>query len=470
MIEAPAIDPNELHPQEESDLGSELYSVNAVLLVDKKPVSNQQVTPTPVQQKTLDYKPSNSLPYLAPSNTLSDNEENSWYNQNKEQIERRQWVYSDQQPHEKERNFLPFVIVGLALIAGVALYFLLPHGSDKKKNDAPKPEVVRASSLIPKSKPPVKPATPAASLASRIQKTALKIAANARAQEDRAEEDAAAKKQADDDAAAKLAEEEAAKKKAEEAAAAKLAEEAAAKKAEEAAAKQTEEAAAKKKKAEDEAAAKLAEEAAAKKKKAEEEAAKKLAAEEAAAKLAEEAAAKKKKAEEEAAKKKADDDATQKKADEEAAKKKARNPSDDQPKTQQQPADAKSNSSAASSQPSINDSLKQGQEALKKKQFDTAKAAFEEVLRRDSKNAAAYAGLGAIAISKQDFNAASQQFEKALRYSPNSDAYFTYLGLSYFKLDQLARARGYLQKALQLNPQNKNAERYLEAVNAKLGQ
>src|SRR5262245_7645123 len=82
------------------------------------------------------------------------------------------------------------------------------------------------------------------------------------------------------------------------------------------------------------------------------------------------------------------------------------------------------NAAAAASEPAQADPLKQGDDALAKKDYDRALACFTAAIKADAKNAKAYIGRGKAHTEKGKFAEAIADFTEAMRLEPkNAEAY-----------------------------------------------
>lgn len=74
------------------------------------------------------------------------------------------------------------------------------------------------------------------------------------------------------------------------------------------------------------------------------------------------------------------------------------------------------------------------------------------------------------AMNKNDFETARQHFEQALERNPDNVKALTGLGMAFYKLTELDQAEANLSRALELNPKNGAAALYLGLVNEQKGE
>ncbi len=126
--------------------------------------------------------------------------------------------------------------------------------------------------------------------------------------------------------------------------------------------------------------------------------------------------------------------------------------------------DAKSNLAKAG----LSDVLtRRGNALLEADKTDFAKLAFEEAVKNDSKNAAAYAGLGEVFDSSDNNKSAIENYEKALSLDSNLTEIYPPLGILYYQEGNIAQAQKYLEKALAADADNAETQYFLGMVRFK---
>src|SRR5579872_572048 len=99
--------------------------------------------------------------------------------------------------------------------------------------------------------------------------------------------------------------------------------------------------------------------------------------------------------------------------------------------------------------PGLSELLRQGQAALRDKQFERAKKIYEQVIQLDPQSAEGHSNLGFALYTLGSYPPAIEEFQKALQLDPRLDEAEVLLALSYFDTGQLQRAIPLLEKAYQ---------------------
>jgi serine/threonine-protein kinase len=133
--------------------------------------------------------------------------------------------------------------------------------------------------------------------------------------------------------------------------------------------------------------------------------------------------------------------------------------------TDRPPAETGGTTPAADSIARANELVGQGDAALGARNFDAARAAYQEALGLQPANNRAKIGLGRAAFQQGDFEEAVRYLEPIYRNQGNMD-----LGVAYVRLGRLQDAKAQFEKLVERNPNNQDAVRALEAVNRQLGQ
>ena len=89
---------------------------------------------------------------------------------------------------------------------------------------------------------------------------------------------------------------------------------------------------------------------------------------------------------------------------------------------------------------------------MQKEDWDRALADFNEVLRRDPKNASAYNRRGFVHLEKLAFDKAIADFDQAIRLNPKSEHNYNNRGLALLQKGDVERAIVDLNQALAINP------------------
>ncbi|MEE2787420.1 MAG: protein kinase [Myxococcota bacterium] len=118
--------------------------------------------------------------------------------------------------------------------------------------------------------------------------------------------------------------------------------------------------------------------------------------------------------------------------------------------------------------PTMKEVLKNGRTQLTAGRFDQAAKMFKAALRKNSKSAAAHAGLGRVAFQRKQFSQMAKHYKKSTRFAPRNAEYHVQLGLARFKLKKYADAKVSLTKALSIKPNHGKAKKYLRVVEKRL--
>ena len=90
---------------------------------------------------------------------------------------------------------------------------------------------------------------------------------------------------------------------------------------------------------------------------------------------------------------------------------------------------------------------------MQKKDWDRALADFDEVLRREPKNASAYNRRGVVYLEKLAWDKAIADFDQAIRYNPKSEHNYNNRGLALLSKGETERAIADFNQTLAINPQ-----------------
>ena len=93
-----------------------------------------------------------------------------------------------------------------------------------------------------------------------------------------------------------------------------------------------------------------------------------------------------------------------------------------------------------------------------------AKSFFLESLKYDSKNAAAYLGLGELFADESDNAQALANYEKALAADPKLTEIYQPLGILYYQQGEIAKADSLLEKALALDPNSADTQMFIASI------
>jgi tetratricopeptide (TPR) repeat protein len=102
--------------------------------------------------------------------------------------------------------------------------------------------------------------------------------------------------------------------------------------------------------------------------------------------------------------------------------------------------------------------------AVSRKDWGSAKAAYQEMLGAEPDNALALANLGVVEFQLGELEAARTHLERAVHLRPKLASCWTTLGLLYFRQDELDLATAALSYAVHHDPANPQAHNYLAVV------
>ena len=105
-----------------------------------------------------------------------------------------------------------------------------------------------------------------------------------------------------------------------------------------------------------------------------------------------------------------------------------------------------------------------GSKFLETGNTEKAIAYYDEAVKYNDHNAAAYAGLGEIYDSREQRKAAIENYEKAVAYDDKLTEVFTPLGILYFQTGEIAKAETFLSKSLALSADNAETQYFLGLV------
>lgn len=107
--------------------------------------------------------------------------------------------------------------------------------------------------------------------------------------------------------------------------------------------------------------------------------------------------------------------------------------------------------------------------AFAKKDWETARSLYSEILAIDPENALALTNMGAVTFQLRDYKAAQGFLEKAVANNPKLLQARVTLGMAYFYTDQLYLAISNLTRAVSDDPNNARAHMYLAVVAQQAG-
>lgn len=98
--------------------------------------------------------------------------------------------------------------------------------------------------------------------------------------------------------------------------------------------------------------------------------------------------------------------------------------------------------------------LNRGMAHFNNQDFELAELDFEEVLKLDSRNAAAYHGKGMVDYEQAEFENAIAEFQKAIRIEDSNPITYFNLAMTYFRLDDKENACYNFNKSCALGHRN----------------
>lgn len=108
--------------------------------------------------------------------------------------------------------------------------------------------------------------------------------------------------------------------------------------------------------------------------------------------------------------------------------------------------------------------IEDGQRYLRQGLFDRADKAFKDAIKQNSRESAAWYGLGKVSFQRGNYSDAMVKVERALRYSPGSPNRRVFLGKIYKAAGEMDRAIAQWKKVLKVNPGNAEARKQLAKV------
>jgi superkiller protein 3 len=110
---------------------------------------------------------------------------------------------------------------------------------------------------------------------------------------------------------------------------------------------------------------------------------------------------------------------------------------------------------------------RKGDQLLNEQKYDVAKLLYEDAIRNNPKNAAAFAGIAEIFSSKDETNEAITNYEKALGLDTDLTELYAPLGVLYYQKGEIAKSETYLQKAIALDGNNAETQLFIGLVRFK---
>ena len=107
--------------------------------------------------------------------------------------------------------------------------------------------------------------------------------------------------------------------------------------------------------------------------------------------------------------------------------------------------------------------------AFSQRDWQTARKAYEEMLKVEPVNALVWANLGAVEQQAGNLNASVEAFEQSVRFNPALVQSWIALGLAYSERGDLYRAVSALSRAVHEDPTDARAHNYLAIVGNRLG-
>ena len=107
--------------------------------------------------------------------------------------------------------------------------------------------------------------------------------------------------------------------------------------------------------------------------------------------------------------------------------------------------------------------------AFAKKDWDTARKAYREMLEAEPENALVWANLGAVEQQAGDLNAAVEALEKSVAFNPSLVQSWISLGLAYSERGDMYRAVSALARAVHEDPADPRSHNYLAIVANRFG-
>lgn len=105
--------------------------------------------------------------------------------------------------------------------------------------------------------------------------------------------------------------------------------------------------------------------------------------------------------------------------------------------------------------------------AFDKDDFDTAIKSYEEAIKYDDKNSAAYAGLASVYENKDQTDLALTNYEKALAANSSLTELYAPLGAIYYQKGEIAKADDLLTKAVTLKAEDDQTQYFLGLIRYK---
>jgi tetratricopeptide (TPR) repeat protein len=108
-------------------------------------------------------------------------------------------------------------------------------------------------------------------------------------------------------------------------------------------------------------------------------------------------------------------------------------------------------------------------EAFAKRDWDSARSAYAELLQAEPVNALAWANLGVVEQQAGNMDASIEAFEQSVRFNPALVQSWIALGLAYSERGDRYKAVSALSRAVHEDPMDARAHNYLAIVGNKLG-
>lgn len=110
---------------------------------------------------------------------------------------------------------------------------------------------------------------------------------------------------------------------------------------------------------------------------------------------------------------------------------------------------------------------RKGDQLLVNQKYDEAKLLYEEAIRNNPKNAAAFAGIAEFYSAKDETGDAIANYEKALGLDSDLTELYAPLGVLYYQRGEIAKSETYLQKAIALDGNNAETQLFIGLVRYK---
>jgi len=94
------------------------------------------------------------------------------------------------------------------------------------------------------------------------------------------------------------------------------------------------------------------------------------------------------------------------------------------------------------------------EDSLSTGNFEEAERNFINVIKRDSHNEAAYAGLGKLYLTQKKYQETVETYKFLIKHHPDNDSYYSHLGQAYHNIKKYEAAVAAYEQAIALAPHN----------------